>query len=197
MTKKPKIKITILTEGKIEKSYLQKFKNEHLGDEFVFKFENLKSGNYSEFSTKLEEYRGTENIIFVVVDLDRAVNNTVELENLKQMCQKIKYINEKCNIFLTYENFETFLSAHFDKCSDICQYLNIDKKDIKNDENIYEKIIRNKGKYENTLQNLSKENLCYCKSDFQHTELDTNKISFKQSGLMLLKEYCELLSKKK
>ncbi len=194
MSKKlKKIKITVLLEGQTEKFYLEKFKNTYLSDEFVFEFINLKTGNYSEFSKKLEEYKGMENIVFVVVDLDKAENNQTEKENLKKMCKNITYINNKCNIFLTCKNFETFLSAHFENCNDICKLLKIDKKDIKNNENIYDTIIRNGGKYENTLKNLSKENLCYHKIDSKNPTLNIDKIQFKQSGLILLQEYCQYL----
>lgn len=191
---KQKITIKFIVEGQTEEYYLKHFKNEHLSDEFVFEIKNIKNGNYKSFIDILEQYRGTPIPVFVVADLDRAVNNNAELKYLKTLCTKLSYINKYSNIFLTYQNFETFLSAHFANSADICKVLDIDRCNIKNNQNIYDSIKNNGGCYENAIRNLSETNICYCKRNFIFPkQLDTNKITAKQSSLIILKKYCEFL----
>jgi hypothetical protein len=191
---KRKITIKFIVEGQTEEYYLKHFKNEHLSDEFVFEIKNVKNGNYTSFISILEQYRGTSIPVFIVADLDRAANNNAELEHLKTLCTKLSHINKYSNIFLTYENFETFLSAHFENSADICRVLGIDRRDIKNNQNIYDFIRNNGGCYENTIRNLNEANVCYCKRNFVFPKhLDANKLATKQSSLIILKEYCEFL----
>lgn len=193
---KRKITINFIVEGQTEEYYLKHFKNEYLDDEFVFKITNVKNGNYKSFIKIIEQYRGTSIPIFVVADLDRATNNTTELEYLKKLCANLGYTNRYSNIFLTYTNFETFLSAHFKNNADVCSVLGVNRCDIKNNQNIYESIKNKGGSYENTTTNLSKNNICYHKSNFIFPkELDTTKIALKQSSLTFLKEYCEFIKK--
>lgn len=106
---KRKIVIHFIVEGQTEEYYLKHFIEEYLSDEFVFKIKNIKNGNYKSFIDILEQYRGTLIPVFVVADLDRAVNNNAKLKYLKTLCAKLSYTNKYSNIFLTYENFETFL----------------------------------------------------------------------------------------
>lgn len=193
---KRKITINFIVEGQTEEYYLKHFKNEYLDDEFVFKIKNIKSGNYKSLIDILEQYRGTLMPIFVVTDLDRAAGDKTELGHLKKLCASLSHVNKYSNIFLTYKKFETFLSAHFKDNTDVCSVLDVDSSDIKNNQNIYQTIKNKGGLYENTVKNLSKNNICYHKSNFTFPkELDTTKIALKQSSLTFLKEYCEFLKK--
>ena len=177
---KRKIVINFIVEGQTEEYYLKHFRKEYLGDEFIFKIKNIKNGNYKSFIDILEQYRGTLIPIFVVADLDRAVSNNAELKHLKTLCAKLSHINKYSNIFLTYKNFETFLSAHFANGADICTVLDIDRCDIKSNQNIYDSIKNNGGCYENAIRNLGEANICYCKRNFIFPkQLDTNKITAK------------------
>ena len=193
---KRKIVIKFIVEGQTEEHYLKHFRSEHLGDEFVFNITNVKNGNYKSFIKIIEQYRGTPIPIFVVADLDRATGDKTELGHLKKLCTSLSYVNKYSNIFLTYKKFETFLSAHFKDNTDVCSVLDVDSSDIKNNQNIYQTIKNKGGLYENTVKNLSKNNICYHKSNFTFPkELDTTKIALKQSSLTFLKEYCEFLKK--
>ncbi|MGB2552220.1 TOPRIM nucleotidyl transferase/hydrolase domain-containing protein [Campylobacter sp. MOP51] len=191
-----KITIRLLVEGKTEENYLKRFKDKHLGNDFIFDIVNMKCGNYSNFITQVEQHRGTEIPVFVIADLDRATDAS-ELKYLRKLCNSIRHVNKYSNIFLTFEKFETFLSAHFEKYINICQKLKIDNCDLKNDKNIYDAIIRNDGSYENTKIHLSKNNICYLKDSFSFPKLDEDKINLKQSGLIYFKSYCELLRTRK
>nr|WP_315111692.1 RloB domain-containing protein [uncultured Campylobacter sp.] len=191
---KQKITINFIVEGQTEEYYLKYFKNEHLSDEFVFKIKNVKNGNYTSFISILEQYRGTSIPVFIVADLDRAANDNAELKHLKKLCAKLSHINKYSNIFLTYKNFETFLSAHFTNSANMCRVLCIDSCDIKNNRNIYLSIKSKGGSYENAIKNLNEANICYCKRNFVFPKhLDANKLATKQSSLIILKEYCEFL----
>jgi hypothetical protein len=193
---KRKIVIKFIVEGQTEDHYLKHFRSEHLGDEFVFNITNVKNGNYKSFIKIIEQYRGTPIPIFVVADLDRAADDKTELGHLKKLCTSLSYVNKYSNIFLTYKNFETFLSAHFKNNADVCSVLGVNRCDIKNNQNIYESIKNKGGSYKNTTTNLSKNNICYHKSNFIFPkELDTAKIAAKQSSLICLKEYCEFIKK--
>jgi len=193
---KRKIVINFIVEGQTEKHYLQCFKDEHLGDEFVFKITNIKNGNYKNFIKTIEQYRGTLIPVFVVADLDRAAADNVELEHLKKLCANLSRINKYSNMFLTYTNFETFLSAHFENNADVRVVLGVNSCDIKNNQYIYRSIKNRGGSFENTIKNLTENNICYHKSNFTFPkELDTTKITLKQSSLILLKDYCEFIKK--
>lgn len=191
---RPKKKIVVITEGQTEENYLRGFYNEYLINVFSFEFINSKSGNYSAINKKIKKYQGTEQIIFVVADLDR-LDDKKELPSFEKMIKPLTYVNELCNIFLSYRNFETFLLAHFlPKSTNLVNALHKNgTDDIKNDKDIYNCIKRNNGCYENTIKNLNQNNICYKKTNRNFPQLDKTKITLTQSSLINLKSYCEFI----
>ncbi|MCZ6116577.1 RloB domain-containing protein [Campylobacter ureolyticus] len=191
---RPKKKIVVITEGQTEENYLRGFYNEYLINDFSFEFINSKSGNYSAINKKIKKYQGTEQIIFVVADLDR-LDDKKELPSFEKMIKTLTYVNELCNIFLSYRNFETFLLAHFlPKSTNLVNALHKNgTDDIKNDKDIYNCIKRNNGCYENTIKNLNQNNICYKKTNRNFPQLDKTKITLTQSSLINLKSYCEFI----
>nr|DAJ62095.1 MAG TPA: RloB-like protein [Caudoviricetes sp.] len=191
---RPKKKIVVITEGQTEENYLRGFYNEYLINDFSFEFINSKSGNYSAINKKIKKYQGTEQIIFVVADLDR-LDDKKELPSFEKMIKTLTYVNELCNIFLSYRNFETFLLAHFlPKSTNLVNALHKNgTDDIKNDKDIYNCIKRNNGCYENTIKILNQNNICYKKTNRNFPQLDKTKITLTQSSLINLKSYCEFI----
>lgn len=191
---KPRRKIVVITEGQTEENYLRGFCSEYLSSDFSFEFINSKSGNYSAINKKIKKYQGTEQIIFVVADLDR-LDDKKEFQSFEKMIKTLTYVNELCNIFLSYRNFETFLLAHFlPKSTNLVNALHKNgTDDIKNDKDIYNCIKRNHGCYENTIKNLNQNNICYKKTNRNFPKLDKTKITLTQSSLINLKSYCEFI----
>lgn len=146
------VKIMVLTEGQTEKNYLKELKNKLLDSSFKLEIENICNGNYASFLDKIAEYRGMETPTLIVVDLDRAANDDAELKHLKELIDKLVKINKQNNIFLTYPNFETFLSAHFDPfCNDLKGKLGFRNSDeIKSRTDILDKIENHGGNFKNT-----------------------------------------------
>lgn len=186
------ISIKYLVEGQTELNYIKDFVKEELGDDFKFSYENVKNGNYLSFEKILHRAKGTNNIYFVIVDLDR-VKDSKEIQHLLRMIQACEFTSNFCNVFLSYKNFEIFLKSHFDNCKSLTEKLQCDHDDIKSNQNIYQTIKNKGGRYENTIKNLSKDNLCYCKITSKNTKLDKNKLMLKQSGLINFKSYCEYI----
>lgn len=182
----------VLTEGQTEKNYLKELKNKLLDSSFKLEIDNVYNGNYVSFLNKVAEYRGTETPILIVVDLDRASNDDAELKHLKELIDKLVKTNKQNNIFLTYPNFETFLSAHFDPfCNDLKGKLGLRNSDeIKSRTDILDKIENHGGNFKNTKKHLSDNNLFYNKSDFSSGLINKNNIRTKQSSLVNFIDYC-------
>lgn len=186
------VKIMVLTEGQTEKNYLKELKNKLLDSSFKLEIENICNGNYASFLDKIVEYRGMETPILIVVDLDRAANNNVELKYLEKLIDKLIKINKQNNIFLTYPNFETFLSAHFDPfCNNLKDRLGFRNSDeIKSKPDILNKIEQHGGDFENTKKHFNNNNLFYYKEDFSAFLINKNNIRIRQSSLINFIDYC-------
>lgn len=182
----------VLTEGQTEKNYLKELKNKLLDSSFKLEIENICNGNYASFLDKIAEYRGMETPILIVVDLDRAANNNVELKYLEKLIDKLIKINKQNNIFLTYPNFETFLSAHFDPfCNNLKDRLGFRNSDeIKSRPDILTKIEQHGGDFENTNKHFNNNNLFYYKEDFSAFLINKNNIRIRQSSLINFIDYC-------
>ena len=186
------VKIMVLTEGQTEKNYLKELKNKLLDSSFKLEIENICNGNYASFLDKIAEYRGMETPILIVVDLDRAANNNVELKYLEKLIDKLIKINKQNNIFLTYPNFETFLSAHFDPfCNNLKDRLGFRNSDeIKSRPDILTKIEQHGGNFQNTKKHFNNNNLFYYKEDFSAFLINKNNIRIRQSSLINFIDYC-------
>lgn len=186
------IKIIVLVEGQTEKNYLKEFKNKLLDSSFKLDIEDMHNGNYMSFLSKLTELRGTETPILIVVDLDRAANDKVELSYLEKLIDKLVKINKQNNIFLTYPEFETFLSAHFDPfCNDIRDRLGfINSDEIKSRTDILAKIEQHGGNFQNTKKHFNNNNLFCNKNDFSAALINKNNIRTRQSSLINFIDYC-------
>lgn len=186
------VKIMVLTEGQTEKNYLKELKNKLLDSSFKLEIENICNGNYASFLDKIAEYRGMETPILIVVDLDRAEQDKVELSYLEELIDKLVKINKQNNIFLTYPNFETFLSAHFDPfCNKLKNRLGFRNSDeIKSRTDILAKIEQYGGDFENTKKHFNNNNLFCYKKDFSAALIDKNNIRIRQSTLINFIDYC-------
>ena len=186
------VKIMVLTEGQTEKNYLKELKNKLLDSSFKLEIENIYNGNYASFLDKIAEYRGMETPILIVVDLDRAEQDKVELSYLEELIDKLVKINKQNNIFLTYPNFETFLSAHFDPfCNKLKNRLGFRNSDeIKSRTDILTKIEQHGGDFENTKKHFNNNNLFCYKKDFSTFLINKNNIRIRQSSLINFIDYC-------
>ena len=191
-TIKASIKIVVLVEGQTEKNYLKELKNKFLDNNFRLEIEDMHGGNYASFLSKIVELRGTETPILIVVDLDRAANDIVELRRLKELINKLVKINKQNNIFLTYPNFETFLSAHFNPyCDNLALRLGFrDGDDIKTKTDVLVRIESHGGCFKNTERYFDESSLFYNKSDFLDAQINEYNIDRRQSSLVNFIKYC-------
>lgn len=181
---KPKKKrVSILCEGKIERNYFSSYKKEISYENINIEVELLDCGNYRRVRDILKKspYLG---IPFVVLDLDRAMDSN-ELGALNDL---ITIVREKKGVlFLTYKNFEDWISAHFDNKKRLEEIFRVrsqsDLKDLfakKHD--LYQCIQKCGGKIENAINHFSKKPL-YLNLDFQ---IEKQYLHTEQSGLHLL-----------
>lgn len=186
------IKIIVLAEGQTEKNYLKELKNKLLDSSFRLDIEDMHNGNYASFLSKLTELRGTETPILIVVDLDRAADDKVELSYLEELIDKLVKTNKQNNIFLTYRKFETFLSAHFDPfCNNLKDRLGFRNSDeIKSRPDILTKIEQHGGDFENTKKHFNNSNLFCYKKDYSAALIDKNNIRTRQSSFINFIDYC-------
>lgn len=108
-----KTKIVVFVEGQTEEYYFKEFIKDKFDDSFNFDINNIGCGNYSRFLNIAEQYKGVDTPLLIVVNLDRTIDDEAEYKYLHKLCNAIKHTSKYSNIFLTYKNFETFLSAHF------------------------------------------------------------------------------------
>lgn len=194
MSKKSRnITINILVEGQTEKNYFTGFKKE-LDNKFTFKITNMKSGNYSSF---VRSFKGTDQIVFIITDLDRAISDNNELNKLYKLIDELYKQNKLNNIFLSYKNFETFLAFNFYPFENnlknrLCLK---DSKDIKNKENIYESIVSHNGCFDNCNKHFTQQDLFYSKIDNTKGIIIKENLYKKHSSLINFKKVCEYISK--
>lgn len=196
---KPRIKIEVIVEGVTEENYLKEFTKDSFNDETLnFKFHNVKGGSYHSIAKKIRSFRGlSDSTIFIVTDMDRLANDENELSNFESM---LKALNEFKHsfAFITYPNFEGFLSSHFDPYeNNILNRLNLNSKaELKSKKDIYNHILKNDGSFNNIFKRYKKENLCWYKIDNKPV-FDKSKIRLEQSSFIYFKEYCNDLKNKK
>ncbi|MBQ6820257.1 MAG: RloB domain-containing protein [Clostridium sp.] len=196
---KPRIKIEVIVEGMTEENYLKEFTKDSFNDETLkFNFHNVKGGSYHSIAKKIRSFKGlSDSTIFIVTDIDRLANDENELSNFEIM---LKVLNEfKYSFaFITYPNFEGFLSSHFNSYeNNILKRLKLKNKDeLKSKKDIYNHIVRNGGNFDNIFKRYKKENLCCYKRE-NKTIFDKSKIRLEQSSFIYFKEYCNDLKNKK
>lgn len=198
MSKKAtRILINIICEGQTEISYMKNFAKNYLDDKIKINFINAKQGNYLSLAKIAGRFKATEQIVFVIADLDRLANDKNELKHFEKLISTLKQVSNLCNIFLTYKNYETFLSAHFSPYSNnLPQSLNKNGYDeIKNDDDIYECIKRNGGNFENTQRYFDENNLFYNKINDKFPKLHKDNIQKIQSNLINFIKYCNYIKK--
>ncbi|WP_086246836.1 RloB domain-containing protein [Campylobacter vicugnae] len=197
--RKPRIKIEVIVEGMTEENYLKEFTKDSFNDETLkFNFHNVKGGSYHSIAKKIRSFKGlSDSTIFIVTDIDRLANDENELSNFEIM---LKVLNEfKYSFaFITYPNFEGFLSSHFNPYeNNILKRLKLKNKDeLKSKKDIYNHIVRNGGSFNNIFKRYKKENLCWYKIDNKPV-FDKSKIRLEQSSFIYFKEYCNDLKNKK
>lgn len=195
---KPRIKIEVIVEGMTEENYLKEFTKDSFDKTFKFNFHNANGGSYYSITKKIRSFKGlSEATIFIVTDIDRLANDENELSNFESM---LKALNEFKHsfAFITYPNFEGFLSAHFNPYeNNILKRLKLKSKDeLKSKKDIYNHIVRNGGDFNNIFKRYKKENLCWYKIDNKPV-FDKSKIRLEQSSFIYFKEYCNDLKNKK
>lgn len=195
---KPRIKIEVIVEGMTEENYLKEFTKDSFDKTFKFNFHNANGGSYHSITKKIRSFKGlSEATIFIVTDMDRLANDENELSNFESM---LKALNEFKHsfAFITYPNFEGFLSSHFNPYeNNILNRLNLNSKaELKSKKDIYNHIVRNGGNFDNIFKRYKKENLCCYKRE-NKTIFDKSKIRLEQSSFIYFKEYCNDLKNKK
>lgn len=196
---KPRIKIEVIVEGMTEENYLKEFTKDSFNDETLkFNFHNVKGGSYHSIAKKIRSFKGLfDSTIFIVTDIDRLANDENEFSSFNAM---LKELNEfKYSFaFITYPNFEGFLSSHFNPYeNNILKRLKLKSQDeLKSKKDIYRHIVRNGGNFDNIFKRYKEENLCCCKRE-NKTIFDKSKIRLEQSSFVCFIEYCNGLKNKK
>lgn len=194
---KPRIKIEVIVEGATEENYLKEFTKDRFDEILKFNFHNVKGGSYHSIAKKIRSFKGLfDSTIFIVTDIDRLANDENEFSSFNTM---LKELNEfKYSFaFITYPNFEGFLSSHFNPYeNNILKRLKLKSKDeLKSKKDIYRHIIRNGGNF-NNIKRYKEENLCCYKRE-NKTIFDKSKIRLEQSSFIYFIEYCNGLKNKK
>lgn len=197
---KPRVRIEVIVEGMTEENYLKEFTKDRdrFDETFNFNFHNVKGGSYHSIAKKIRSFRGlSDSTIFIVTDMDRLANDENELSNFESM---LKALNEfqYSFAFITYPNFEGFLSSHFNPYeNNILNRLNLNSKaELKSKKDIYRHIVRNGGNFNNISKRYKKENLCWYKIDNKPV-FYRSKIQLEQSSFIYFIEYCDSLKNKK
>ncbi|TWO22639.1 RloB domain-containing protein [Campylobacter hyointestinalis] len=196
---KPRIRIEVIVEGMTEENYLKEFiKDRDRFDETLrFNFHNVKGGSYHSITKRIRSFKGLSEVtIFIVTDMDRLANDENELNSFKIMLKELNGFRYSF-AFITYPNFEGFLSSHFDPYeNNILNRLNLSKGELKSKKDIYNHILRNGGNFNNIFKRYRKENLCCYKRE-NKTIFDKSKIRLEQSSFIYFIEYCDDLKNKK
>ncbi|KAB0611216.1 RloB domain-containing protein [Campylobacter hyointestinalis] len=197
---KPRIRIEVIVEGMTEENYLKEFtKDRDKFDETLrFNFHNVKGGSYHSITKRIRSFKGLSEVtIFIVTDMDRLVNDENELNSFKIMLKELNEFRYSF-AFITYPNFEGFLSSHFDPYeNNILNRLNLNSKaELKSKRDIYNHILKNDGSFNNIFKRYRKENLCCYKRE-NKTTFDKSKIRLEQSSFIYFIEYCDDLKNKK
>ncbi|RAZ54313.1 RloB domain-containing protein [Campylobacter hyointestinalis] len=197
--RKSRIKIEVIVEGMTEENYLKEFTKDSFDDETLnFNFHNVNGGSYHSIAKKIRSFRGlSDSTIFIVTDMDRLANDENELNSFKIMLKELNEFRYSF-AFITYPNFEGFLSSHFNPCeNNILNRLNLNSKaELKSKKDIYNHILRNGGNFNNIFKRYRKENLCCYKRE-NKTIFDNSKTRLEQSSFICFIEYCDDLKNKK
>lgn len=169
--------IVFCEDEKSSKMYLEELYKQYRNQESVFSFEKCPiNGDYinmiessllkiekNEKEIKPNKYKNK----YIVVDLDRSRENSVQMEKLR----KFENIAEKNGVNIVYcdPNFEMYLLLHFEFCcpenvktinQKLMNYINktfnkniLRVDDIKKDISIFKKICSDMGKVKNAINN--------------------------------------------
>ncbi|RAZ51233.1 RloB domain-containing protein [Campylobacter hyointestinalis] len=196
--RKPRIKIEVIVEGTTEENYLKEFIKDSFDEILKFNFHNVKGGSYHSIAKKIRSFKGLSEVtIFIVTDMDRLANDENELNSFKIILKELNEFRYSF-AFITYPNFEGFLSSHFDPYeNNILNRLNLNSKaELKSKRDIYNHILKNDGSFNNIFKRYKNENLCWYKIDNKPV-FDKSKIRLEQSSFIYFIEYCDDLKNKK
>lgn len=216
MTRNAKMRLKVFVEGTTEKNYFSKLrKNNNV--EISYEEINMAGGGYTEFLKQIK--KKTPNMgclaVFIVIDLDRYVDDSREREPFKKLYKfcKMKNKSNKTPHFLivTNRSFEYFACLHCPsyKGSNTTKYIEKDfnYKDLdkfKSDKKVYEFLNRELRSFENAINKIKKQNEIEEKQPFinydykvERKNLDINikvkrehlnedAISYKHSNLEIL-----------
>lgn len=210
MSNKPKnTRIVILCEGKTECMYFkgfQKTQREKLKENNIsLEIREAKNNSYSGINNYIQK-EFIDSYIFIIIDLDKANKNSRELKNLKELIHSINKINSKSkqpkekkhyHIFLSYENFEDWLKAHFSPCPNIKNFLSkFNAKSIQDfKSNVKEDLYMKCEKIENAEEYFkNRENNLFCRmedSNKNKFEIDEKNVGKEQSNLYCFRDLIE------
>jgi hypothetical protein len=189
ITRKPNINIQFLLEGETEEYFFREYLKDS-GYKLRIQIDTLRSGSYRNFITHIEKNKSIYDIVIIVADLDRASPPDNELDNLKKLIRLLEGENPKNNLFLTYENLETFFSACLPKLGtdNLETYLGY-SKGSKGKEDIYDRLKRKDIDFKLAGSKFRENDLFYVKKNFIKGVIDENNIRKKQSNLTYFIEY--------
>lgn len=187
-TRDPLLKVKFLVEGATEKFYFKNLLND-IGYRLHIDIESLDGGGYSTFIEKINKNKSIYDIIIIISDLDRTYTHPKEKEYLKKLIFLLENLNLKKNIFLTYENIETWLESTFDKkVSNLTTELGYSNSS-KGKEDIYERLNAKHAFFSHAIPKFKKENLYYLKINFEKGSINENNILKRQSNLIYFIAY--------
>lgn len=152
MNKKTKPSVQIWCEGKTEEDYFNSLFKHLNYDNIKIDVKNLKNSNsYKSILYKIKKAPYVDKLI-IVMDLDRAKNDTVELKSLEKLIKHIKKSKDE-HLFLTLDDFEDWLRFHFADNSKTNFYKKLgysDNRNFKSSTNdLYSQILNKGGCAEN------------------------------------------------
>lgn len=193
-TREPLNKIKFLVEGETEYYYFKSLLID-IGYKLHIDIENISGGGYFSFTKNITKNKLIYDIVIVIADLDRTYSHPNEKEKLTELIDLIKKENEKNNIFLTFENIETWLKATFDyPISDLTSELGY-QGSSKGKDDIYRRLLNKNANFENALPKFKIDTLYFYKPTLKEGIKKEENLFRTQSNLIYFIDYLKNILK--
>lgn len=187
-TRKPLTKIKFLVEGSTERNYFKELLKD-INYKLHIDIEDVTGGGYSSFTNNININKSIYDIVIIIADLDRTLKHTTEKKRLIDLIKLLEKENKKNNIFLTFENIETWFKATFDyRVSNLTSELGY-QGSSKGKEDIYKRLKDKNASFEKGITKFKIEDLYYYKPDLTKGIKKENNIFKSQSNLIYFKNY--------
>lgn len=188
--------IKFIVEGETEKQYFKemfKDKNININSEIELSRGTRGGGGYKDFIKNIEKNRNVNDVVIVITDLDKATDKTkpTEKDNLNSLIKLLEKENMKNNIFLTLDDFETWIKSMFkNEPKNLSEFLGFGDNH-KGKTNVYNSVIKKDGSFEIASKKFANENLYYTKKEFKKGKIEIDNLFLQQSNLTYFLEYIQ------